>query len=551
MKQDIIIEGSPARLIEALSHIGYSLQSSVCDLVDNSISHGKAKNIFVIFDYDPDTEKFVFLIYDDGSGMSESGLKNAMKFGSSDEHYDTSSDLGKFGMGLKTASLAHCENITVASKTKSGRPAAVTLDKHTVRKSDKWKYLQYSGKSLTEKISESREVLGEFHPNRSKLFHSGTSYTVVQWGDLIELDKRAQRFATEGHKYNWIERIQGIVECHLRMVFHRFIDGDYGARRTNIFYNGEKLSGWSPLCEDISTRFKTGPEPDEGMKFTFEEGEKPLYIRRYILPKKDDNPEVFLTDRSQNDKVMKIEKWQGLFFYRNNRLIDYGGWYDGTGTEPHATYARASVDLTSEHDRHFTLNVNKTLIKSFDSEFRVWLKENMPSLRSEAKKRIGKKKVKITNSLRTKEQSVGNIISEEAREKNINVKRIREKQIRITNSYGSFFEKEIAKSKGSEKLLKERIGASNLGDSQLLWRMIPDGKGIMQVEINTENELYKTFYTEQRKNRRVTAVIDAMLIGLAFSEINCKTEKSKEVFEDINRTVGHLLNRLIESEIIK
>ena len=86
MKKDIIIEGSPARLIEGLSHIGYSLQSSVCDLIDNSISHGKAKNIFVVFEYLPSTKQFIFLLYDDGLGMNKKGLENAMKFGSSDEN---------------------------------------------------------------------------------------------------------------------------------------------------------------------------------------------------------------------------------------------------------------------------------------------------------------------------------------------------------------------------------------------------------------------------------------------------------------------------------
>jgi len=547
MQKDIIIDGSPARLIEGLSHIGYSLQSSVCDLVDNSISHGKAKNIFVVFDYDPDTEKFIFLLYDDGTGMTDKGLKNAMKFGSSDEHYDSASDLGKFGMGLKTASLAHCDKVTVFSKSKSSKTAAVALDKHTVRTSDKWKYHQYTGKTLSRKISDASELLQEYYPRRSKLFNSRGSYTLVQWEEINELNSKAERYETEGHRYNWIERTQGIIECHLRMVFHRFIDGSHGATKTAIYYNGDRLSGWSPLCEDISTRYKPSSEPAGGTKFRFHRDEEPIIIRRYILPKKDENPDVFLIDRSQNDKVMKIEKWQGLFFYRNNRLIDYGGWYDGTGTEPHATYARASIDLTSEHDKHFTLNVNKTLIKSFDSEFREWLRKNMKAFRTEAKKKIGKPKVKITNSLRKKKVSVENVINEEARKNKIDVKKTKEQQIQITNSYGKFFEKEIK----SENVLKERISASKMGDPQLLWKMIPDGKDVMQIEMNTDNELYKLFYTEQRKNRRVTAVIDAILIGLAFSEINCKTEKSREVFEDINRTVGHLLNRLIENEVIK
>ena len=550
MKNDIIIEGSPARLIEGLSHIGYSLQSSVCDLIDNSISHGKATNIFVVFEYMPSTKKFIFLLYDDGVAMTGSDLRNAMKVGSSDENYDKFGDLGRFGMGLKTASLAHCNQIILTSKKRSGKPSAVLLDKATVIKSDKWKYSERTGSSVSKQLMTARALINELYPKHNTLFKSSVSYTLIQWDDIYELNEKAREFKSEGHRDNWVERVQGILECHIRMVFHRFIDATHSLKKVNMYYNGDKLTGWSPLREDISTKYLSVSESKNGLKFNFKKGEKAVVIRRYILPK-DDKDAVLLTDRSQNDVVMKIDKWQGLYFYRNNRLIDYGGWYDGTGTEPHITYARASIDITSEHDKYFKLNVNKTKIKSFDSEFRLWLKSNMPEFRSKAKKIYGTKKAAINNRLRKKSETVGKVISDEADIKNITIQRANKNQIEITNSYGSFFENEISKSGKNGELLKERIVAAKLEDPQLLWRTIPDGERVMQVEINSTNRLYKEFYTEEKKNERITAVVDAILIGLAFSEMNCKTEKSKEIFEDINRTVGHLVNRLIDKDLIK
>jgi len=550
MKNNIIIEGSPARLIEGLSHIGYSLQSSVCDLIDNSISHGKAENIFVIFEYIPSTQKFIFLLYDDGVAMSRADLKNAMKFGSSDENYDKFRDLGRFGMGLKTASLAHCNQIRLTSKKKSGQPSAVLLDKHAVLKSDRWKYSEYNGNSATEQLATSINLIKEMYPKHKKLFHSTASYTLVQWDDISDLNDKACEYKSERHRANWIELTQGTLECHIKMVFHRFLNANHGLKKINIHYNGDKLTGWSPLCEGISTKYQSDSEPLSGLKFKFEKAESPAVIRRYILPK-DNKEAVLLTEHTQHDTVMKIDKWQGLYFYRNNRLIDYGGWYDGTGTEPHITYARASVDLTSEHDKYFKLNVNKTKIKSIEPEFRAWLKANMPEFRGRAKKMYGTKKAAITNRLRKKNRTVEKVISDEAKEKNITVQRAKNNQIKITNSYGSFFEKEISNSKKAGNLLKGRIRASKLEDAQLLWKTIPDGDDVMQVEINSSNNLYKQFYTDEKKNERITAVIDAVILGLAFSEMNCKTEKSKEIFDDINRTVGHLVNRLIDKEVIK
>jgi hypothetical protein len=175
----------------------------------------------------------------------------------------------------------------------------------------------------------------------------------------------------------------------------------------------------------------------------------------------------------------------------------------------------------------------------------------MPAFKSKAKRMYGPRKTLVTNTLRKKDKSVEIVISEEAKRNKVEVLRTRKNQIQTTNSYGSFLEKEILKSIGSNALLQGTIGASKLADPQLLWKMIPDGESVMRVEINTSNHLYKYFYTGEKKNERLTAVIDAMLIGIAFAEINCKTENSKEIFEDINRAVGHLLNRLIDKKVIK
>ena len=58
---------------------GYSLNTAISDLIDNSIT-AKASNVWIDFEWDD--EKTWISISDDGIGMDEEKLKNAMKIGS-------------------------------------------------------------------------------------------------------------------------------------------------------------------------------------------------------------------------------------------------------------------------------------------------------------------------------------------------------------------------------------------------------------------------------------------------------------------------------------
>jgi hypothetical protein len=563
MKKEII-PASASRVVQALSNIGYSLQSSICDIIDNSISHGVANNIYICFDYLEPKDKFYFMIYDDGKSMSESKLKDAIRLGSSKENY-LDDDLGKFGMGLKTASLAHCNTLSVIAKQKkSKKSSCVILDKILIQSEDKWVYSILNDEEINEKYLELKQILKRCY-TKEKFFLSDTSYTFLVWEDLFLMKNKSDKASSGAQISRQITKEQLIVEAHLRMVFHRFLNEENGARKVNIYFNGSKLNGWNPCLPNLKNTVKYTDKNQankEYLGFKFDPHKSEVKIKRYILPKKSeiekysDKEDLIITEKSHTNKVMKIDKWQGLYFYRNNRLIDYGGWYDGTGTEPHITYARASVDLTSDHDQYFSLNINKSKI-SIDNSFKTFLKENMPKFRQKAKELYGKKKVETKNSVRDSSDKLKEIIKVEGDKNEIEIKgpnRNNDKTnvVEVSNIIGKFVDHDKKYLKQSSELLKKKIISEELSDDQLLWEVIPDPQNVMLVKINSLHEIYKLYYEdENKKNEKITAVIDSIIISLAFTELCYKTEKTEQLFEDINRTTGKLLNKLVDNKIVK
>src|SRR5579859_4999212 len=98
--------------MQSLRSVGYSTSTALADLVDNSIS-AQARTIRISVTMN--SRPFV-AICDDGLGMDEATLLAAMRFGSRDpRHPRQGAELGRFGLGLKTASLSQCRKLSVAT----------------------------------------------------------------------------------------------------------------------------------------------------------------------------------------------------------------------------------------------------------------------------------------------------------------------------------------------------------------------------------------------------------------------------------------------------
>jgi hypothetical protein len=325
-------------MIESMRAYGYTIPTAVADLVDNSIAAG-ATQVWLHFHWSG-TDSWV-TITDNGKGMSEFELRDAMRLGSRNPlQLRDSSDLGRFGLGLKTASLSQCRRLTVSSRNTEGLESLRRWDLDYLAREDiqGWQLLKsaYPG-------SESRAIVPAD-------LRSGT---VVLWEALDRIvgsagkdDKRMQRHFRD---------LIADVEAHLGMVFHRFLAGPRS--RLQIAVNGNAVRAWDPFLEVHPSIW---PTPEE-LLASGTPGEQ-VRFRGYVLPHKD-----LLGDQVHKDAAGP-RGWnaqQGFYLYRNDRLIIAGSWLGLGGLRPwtkeeHYKLARIRIDIPNTMDHEWHLDVKKS-----------------------------------------------------------------------------------------------------------------------------------------------------------------------------------------------
>ncbi len=241
-------------LIESTRAIGYTLESAIADIVDNSVS---ASASWVDIFFFPIGDSYVAIL-DDGHGMNKSELETAMRYGSQSPNVKrAANDLGRFGLGLKTASLSQCRTLTVVSKQK-GQIEARRWDIDHVIESDDWSLL----------ILESDEELDAVP--RIEELRKLDSGTLVVWQNLDRLKVGELDFSRSmGKKMDE-------VRSHLSLVFHRFISGEPGLKRMQIRMNNTPIDPADPFLVKRNTQVMA----DETLNIA---GSK-VIVRPYILP---------------------------------------------------------------------------------------------------------------------------------------------------------------------------------------------------------------------------------------------------------------------------
>ncbi|MDB5238720.1 MAG: hypothetical protein JWO00_55 [Candidatus Parcubacteria bacterium] len=341
------------RLIESLRNMGYDCSTAIADLVDNSVT-AHASEIYIDILPKEGSRPALIYIADNGKGMDKDNLHEAMRFGSFQEYAE--GDLGKYGLGLKTASLSQCRKLTVSSKAKSSGDArprrnCMRWDLDHVYKSDEWDLLIPSEDEFKDWESKllNQEVVRE---------HG----TVVLWEKLDEsLPMLSSDNANEREKQ--MARLINEISSHLRMIFHRFMQGTVtGRRKLDIYVCGEKLVPWDPFCRTEKTK-----ELDiVGINLTFQLSDstkvkETITISPFVLPREDE----FSSTEAWRD-ASGPKNWnqqQGFYFYRNNRLLQAGGWSRMRAVDEHLKLLRVAVDFSNELDQAFSINVTKMKAK--------------------------------------------------------------------------------------------------------------------------------------------------------------------------------------------
>jgi len=339
----------PAILITGLRDTGYDVNTALADVIDNSVDAGASIveiNIALRTNGQP-----LVTIADDGCGMNREELIDGMKYGSSSTRAKPASRLGKFGLGLKTASTAFCRKLSVISKSKESEPYYMaTWDLDVVAKSNRWEL----------EIKEAAEI-PSFLINRLESVAKGKSGTLVVW-DKID------RFSTDarGLTKSALDRIVNRFEQYATMVYHRFLDTNYTlARNITMRLNGKSLVPFDPFClSEIRENDETGTllysESDKNCSVVLENGdvkESKFHLAAYIIPNKDDfsSEQAMKAARITNSNM-------GFYVYRENRMIAAGDWLDLRKSDPHDSLCRIEFSFDHTLDAAFKIDVKKSRI---------------------------------------------------------------------------------------------------------------------------------------------------------------------------------------------
>ncbi|MDR6174290.1 hypothetical protein QE364_000787 [Nocardioides zeae] len=325
------------RTVNSLRDIGYELPQAVADLVDNSIEAGaRAVDVDVVFDGAASWVR----IADNGSGMDMARIKESLRIGSVRD-YDED-DLGKFGFGMKTASLSQCRRLVVASRVapQRARIEARVFDVQHIEDTNRWEVLILDPADRPAHLTDPLQD----HPG-----------TVILWENLDRV--LTYRDPSGGWARNHLLGQTELIAEHLAMVFHRFLSGSArGRQQVEIRVNGSLVEPWNPFCPDEDTReleAKHFPVTSEGAQGI-------VLLRPFVLPGQAEFSTQAAWQRASGPR--RWNNQQGLYVYRADRLIQWGGWSRLRTRDEHTKLARVALEFSPELDSAFGINISKARV---------------------------------------------------------------------------------------------------------------------------------------------------------------------------------------------
>jgi len=330
-RQDTIIDSFIANpstnMVDVLSSSGYTLEAAIADIVDNSIA-AQAKNIHINFEVDGLNSRII--IIDDGFGMDEQRLHDAIIYAHKNVNDVRSlSDIGRYSIGLNSASSSFCNFLFLTSKTINSSQNSIAMDFNYLRSKNEWRIFNV----------ENRE---EF-----PILKSGT---IVVWEDLkLEKDEQTNKnvLSNDDALLSYISK----VERHLSKVFFRFIK----FKNVNIFVNDSPVEGWDPF-------FTSNDNTQKVFSENFPISKSSIKVEGYVLPvaehlNGDEKEYEYGFDKN-------LQELQGFYVYRGERLISAGGWLgiEGLNIDPKANYARIGIYVDNTLDKYLSVNFIKNSI---------------------------------------------------------------------------------------------------------------------------------------------------------------------------------------------
>lgn len=521
MAEEIEVLPDPKRLIEGLRDTGYEFNTAIADIVDNSIA---AEATLVDLKIDMDYRGNVRVsIADNGYGMDRDELINAMKYGS--DRRPNPASLGKFGLGLKTASTAFCRRLSVLSRSKAEAPLLeATWDLDHVASVGKWELL-ISDEPEKEKIDHLSKV-------------TDGPGTVVVWSTI---DRLMKSYKDQGGAFaqRALKKIIQNLKEHVAMIYQRYLDeSDKRAIDIEIRINDELIRPWDPFCTNVSDLVGDQVIPVE----LHNGNEAEFTVRAYILPRKEEFPDE---DSARNAKLGNER--QGIYIYRENRLIHDADWLGMYSKEPHGSLLRVEFSFDHKLDDAFHIDIKKSQI-ILNEELWSWLKDEfLTAPRREANNRYRqgvrrKAKEKATGS---HDASNKNIASKENEVEKADVTVVNPEtgDCEVHNKHGQFRLKlNVGKASRPGEVFIQPV--DGLDDNVLFEPTIIERH--QAVRLNTAHPYYHKVYVPNLSKGVTVQGMDSLLWGLCVAELSTISDVTAKHFEEMRFEVSRLLRKLVE-----
>lgn len=525
-KDDLTNLPDPSRLIFGLRDTGYDFNTAAADIIDNSLAADASEvNIQVILQ--TDGRKFVYF-GDNGSGMSATELREAMRYGA--PRRTNPKSLGKFGLGLKTASSAICLKFSLISRDSPDAPLEkLAWDLEHVESENQWEMLQ---EPLTdEELFYFEELCGE-------------TGTLLVWSKCDRLLSKDYQQAGGTQEKNAVSaRVRKLKE-HIGLVFHRFLDpNDKRCPNAVIRVNGEPVTPWNPFYPEKSEQVL--PRHAQKLQIELEDGTThAATMNAWILPhSKDLTPE--------ENKLAKISsRAQGFYIFREGRVIHHGGWLGVfRSDDPHYSLLRVEFDFDHLLDDAFKIDVKKSRIL-FDPALEEALKAILTPFWNEADRRYRRKNRKVAIGATMNHGSANKTIGSAAT-KGPSVTDVDQttQTATVTNNRGTGIKLQVPIQSGvsaTEVFIEtvEDITSGNVWEPAL--RSASDTGHRIGVRINKHHDFFHKVYLRAASLGDAVDGIDFLLWAFAAAELNNSDRELASIFEDIREEVSSNLRKLLK-----